>query len=326
MPAVFRMGEDVSCPKCSQHMKAPIETEALRCATCRTVIRPEDCPVKPAPPTGIASLPPPLMQHPPPNKRPAPASRQRATAAAGEEKKLTAYQAYFRMSFNDMREKAKAEARATGKKYTCPTNNIVKTIGENWRAMSAAQVEQFAARVGAVPPGKRKTMGGAAGPAKSKKKKRKTPTAAKPKNGRGPRRAMTAYQIFFREHEGMLSGKAPGFEKSGLTQNEIVRTIGERWRAMTPQMRTDYKTKEQQEKARFEAELRLQAPGGMMSTMGGPMGGMGGAMGMGVGMGVGMSGGMVPPPHGMMQAPAVMHHGQGRGGGPHSGSGAKRGV
>jgi hypothetical protein len=37
-PEVFLDGEDLTCPNCAQSMKAPMETQRLRCVTCKVVI------------------------------------------------------------------------------------------------------------------------------------------------------------------------------------------------------------------------------------------------------------------------------------------------
>ena len=203
---------------------------------------------------------------------------------------MTAYQAFFKHHFNDMRDKARAEAAATaepGAKFKPPVNKIVSKIGEMWRAMDGAETAAFAERVvrplpapapvratsdslglqGALPPARSGRRGG--------KRKRSGP---KPKRT-GPKQPMTAYQLFFRENEGKLSGKVspqhlhaifvwsrherrrlcrqtPGYERApDMTQTVIVRTIGERWRSLDEAGKAEYKRRQEADKLRYEQEL-----------------------------------------------------------------------
>ena len=39
----FQKDEVIHCPSCEQLMRAPCEAAALRCASCRAVINPQDC-------------------------------------------------------------------------------------------------------------------------------------------------------------------------------------------------------------------------------------------------------------------------------------------
>jgi hypothetical protein len=165
---------------------------------------------------------------------------------------LTAYQAFFRQTFNELRDAARAEWDAdtanAGGKFLCPTNVIVKSIGERWRAMDAAEVEAFADKTGSLAPGKHRRG--------AKRKRRNMQKGGSKRTG--PKRAMTAYQLFFRVHEGQLSGKTEGYTRAeGMTQNVIVRTIGERWRALAnePDGRSEWTKLEAEDKQRYAKEL-----------------------------------------------------------------------
>lgn len=190
---------------------------------------------------------------------------------AGAGQTLTAYQAFFRITFNEMRAAARAEWQASGAKdkFNCPTNAIVKTIGERWRSMAPAQVEAFADRTGSVAPGKQR---------RGTKRKRRVPKPAKPAQ-HGPKRPMTAYQLFFREHEGQLSGKTPGFTRAeGMTQNMIVKTIGERWRALQhdPKARAVWTRREEEDKQRYNQQAAALGAGVLLDdpSLAGIIGGM----------------------------------------------------
>jgi len=70
-----------------------------------------------------------------------------------------------------------------------------------------------------------------------------------------PKRSLTAYQLFFRETYAELSGKASGSAcRENITQNEIVRTIGERWRNIDADNLARYKARAAEDAAKFEAE------------------------------------------------------------------------
>ncbi len=207
---------------------------------------------------------------------------------AGAGQALTAYQAFFRLNFNEMRAAARADWQAHGgtDKFMCPTNVIVRTIGERWRSMSPAQVQAFANSTGSIAPGQKKPQGikrkrrmpkkvtaKAKAKAKAKGKGKGKAKAPPPKQRVGPKRAMTAYQLFFREHEGQLSGKTEGYTRmEGMTQNIIVKTIGERWRALQhdPESRAVWTRMEEEEKQRYARELAAGvgagAPNGAVDT------------------------------------------------------------
>ena len=171
----------------------------------------------------------------------------------GAGNRLTAYQAFFRVTFNDLRAAAVADWSAdpanagSGGKCKIPTNVIVRTIGEKWRALSPEEVEAFAERTGSIAPGRKHRRG--------VKRKRRVGASAR---NTGPKKPMTAYQLFFREHEGQLSGKTEGYTRAeGMSQNIIVRTIGERWRAsqLTAEGNEAWKQKQAADKERYAKEL-----------------------------------------------------------------------
>lgn len=151
-------------------------------------------------------------------------------------KTLTAYQAFFRQTFDELKVKAMADS-PDGK---CPTNAIVASIGERWRALSVDGRAAYA---------------GSSEEINRKKKKARTNKRGRAENSVRPKRSLTAYQLFFRETYAELSGKAAGsVGREGITQNEIVRTIGERWRAIDADNLARYKARAAEDAAKFEAE------------------------------------------------------------------------
>lgn len=142
----------------------------------------------------------------------------------GEAETLSAYQAFFQANF----EAYKADQVAAGRKIN--VNAIVALIGKRWRELDAAGRDAWAGS--------------------SVLMKKKQPRA-------GPK-SLTAYQLFFRENAAQLSGKADGYERApGITQMDIVSTVGARWRAITPAMLADFT----QRAAAITAQLRAEAEG-----------------------------------------------------------------
>ena len=168
------------------------------------------------------------------------------TKAAKEEKEkemktLTAYQAFFRVTFDQL----KAKAMASSVQGKCPTTEIVSEIGKRWRDLDDAGKAAYAGSVEAV----------AVRRSKPKREKAERKGAGEKKKACKKKRSLTAYQLFFRDESAVLGGKAPGsVRREGITQMEIVKTVGERWRSIDEAVKADYQAKAQEEARRFERE------------------------------------------------------------------------
>jgi hypothetical protein len=162
-----------------------------------------------------------------------------AVAKEKEMKALTAYQAFFRVTFDQLKAKAKASS-AQGK---CPTTEIVSEIGKRWRDLDDAGKAAYAGSAQVV-----------AVRCKPKREKAARKGAGEKKTGK-KKRSLTAYQLFFRDESAVLSGKAPGsVRREGITQMEIVKTVGERWRSIDEAVKADYQAKALEEQQRFARE------------------------------------------------------------------------
>ena len=168
------------------------------------------------------------------------------TKAAKEEKEkemktLTAYQAFFRVTFDQL----KAKAMASSVQGKCPTTEIVSEIGKRWRDLDDAGKAAYAGSVEAV----------AVRRSKPKREKAERKGAGEKKKACKKKRSLTAYQLFFRDESAVLGGKAPGsVRREGITQMEIVKTVGERWRSIDEAVKADYQAKALEEQQRFARE------------------------------------------------------------------------
>jgi len=152
---------------------------------------------------------------------------------AGEPKTLSAYQAFFRETFNELKQKALG---AGGGDAKCPTNTIVAEVGKRWRALTDEQKAQYAGSSELVK-------------VKDKKRKRKTKAEKeekKKKKAERPKRALTGYQVFFKENAAKLKSECEN-------QKEVVQKIGEKWQALGDAGKEKYKQKAAKESAVAEA-------------------------------------------------------------------------
>jgi len=146
-------------------------------------------------------------------------ARERKKKSDDKPETLTAYQAFFRHNFEEL--KAEAVAKNGGAKTK--SNGIVSIIGQRWRELDGAAKASWE---GSTIP------------------QRQSLQRPKP-------RSLTAYQLFFRETAVEL---APLKAVGSLTQNEIVRTIGERWRSIEPHTYLDLQVRAAAEATRLAAE------------------------------------------------------------------------